>query len=226
MGNCKAGISQVCADYDAYWTRLFWDPVVPKGEKGWFLHTTRLLEQAFPQASSCMTVVPPFRPRRIDCAAVYDTEQLREQVLPTIRRIAEWTERMTDVAECMNDRLLEGVPEPVRKPIDDMLDEIRQVQSAVARFPNPPRMPPAPAASCALFLRWLRDFFKWGDKLSKWENALCLLLGNECRTRRDHPEGRQVAPPPWPPWKPFDDELPDSDAIDGLAADRPRGETF
>lgn len=209
MANCKDGITDVCRNYDYFFRLLFWD----FEREGWFRHTDRLFREAFPQAVHCIEVKPPFRPGSLDCDVVYDTQQLRNQLEPIVARIVPWVDGMTAAAQCMQGKLLSSMPSsPAKQRLEEYLRTMRRLHRALA-VPRPGKMPPAPAAACGIYLRWIREFREWGAVLAMWENGACALLGSDCHSRKSADDGPgrilQVAPPPWPPWPDFDEDAPD-----------------
>lgn len=208
MANCKEGITDVCMNFDRFFRMLFWD----FKREGWFVNTDRLFREAFPQAVHCIEVTPPFRPRSLDCDAVYDTADLRHQLEPIVSRIVPWVEGMTVAVHCMHAELLAAVPDsPAKRELEEQLRTMRRLHRVLA-VPRP-KMPPAPAAACGIYLRWIRAFRDWGIALALWENGACALLGSDCHSKRSESDGQvrvmQVAPPPWPPWPDFDEDEPD-----------------
>lgn len=194
MSNCKNRIDEVREDYNEWFTEKLWGTLPEYDGMSWFAHTDAKFRGTFADAAYQQIIagLPPILPAdSIVPAASTTTQGLRSELDRVCGPLVRWAIQMTAVAS----RLQATAPQ-----CTNAARELNEVNNALSRVVS--KVPPEnsqPNRVCNQYLKWARAFNAWGRKFSNWEQKLSRCLGLPFIRNGD------LAPPPWPPWKNFDD---------------------
>jgi hypothetical protein len=196
MLKCKATPSAICADYDAWFSKGLWAPIIgPPAATSWFDDVDKKFRAAFPTHTRCLRLLPTTlaAPGPLGCSTVSSALDLHKSLRRIAQLIQGWAGKVTNASACVTTALPATCSD--LSDIEDLMVMLREASRAVADVPfSGSTCPTASERVCERYLKWSTDFWEWGKVLAAWEDKAA-----KCAKP---PKAKifQITPPPWPPW--------------------------